>query len=106
MRYAANKNIRYDPLNNYAITLQQIREMLQEQETLLRPADILLIRTGLSKWIRASSPDLEGPFAENKHIGVDPTPELLAWIWDSRLAAVGGDAIAFEAIPASDGSCM
>lgn len=45
------------------------------------------------------------PADSGAQIGVDPTPELLAWLWDTGFAAVGSDAVAVEAIPASDGSC-
>lgn len=45
------------------------------------------------------------PADSEAQIGVDPTPELLAWLWDTGFAAVGSDAVAVEAIPASDGSC-
>ena len=106
VRYAAQRGIAYDPLSSYAISLNQIKEMIAEEDLTIRPGDILIVRSGLSKWIRGSTPESKGPFEESKHIGVDPTPELLEWIWDHHLAAVAGDAIAFEAVPASDNSCM
>ncbi|KAI9743675.1 MAG: hypothetical protein M1818_002991 [Claussenomyces sp. TS43310] len=104
VRYAARQGIQYDPLTSYAISLSQIKEMIQDEGLTLRQGDVLIVRCGLSRWIRASTPESQGPFEANTHIGVDPTPELLEWIWDQNLAAVGGDATAFEAVPASDGS--
>lgn len=105
VRYAGAKGIEYDPLTNYSISLSQIKDMLIEERITLRQGDILLIRSGVSKWIHASTSNSRGPFETSNHIGVDPTTELLEWIWNNNLAAVGGDAIAFEAIPGSDGSC-
>jgi hypothetical protein len=106
VRYAAKAGITYDPLGPYAISLEQIKEMIAEEKLDLRQGDVLIIRSGLSKYIRASKPEDKGPFDRQTHIGVDPTPKLLEWIWDQNLAAVAGDAIAFEAVPATDGSCM
>ncbi|KAG9665055.1 hypothetical protein KCU64_g251, partial [Aureobasidium melanogenum] len=106
VRYASKKGISYDPLTNHAISLAEIKDMIHDEKIEIRRGDVLLIRAGLSKWIRDSTPESIGPFAIASHMGVDPTPDLLAWIWDQNLAAVGGDAIAFEACPAPDGSFM
>ena len=104
VRYAQRLKIEYNPLSNYPISLTQIKEMVQEEGLTIRQGDILIIRSGLSKWIRASTPVSKGPWESKDQIGVDPTPELLEWIWDNNIAAVAGDSIAFEACPASDGS--
>ncbi|KAF2494391.1 hypothetical protein BU16DRAFT_487492 [Lophium mytilinum] len=106
VRYAAKHNITYDPLTNYAITLTQIKEMIAEAKLDIRQGDILMIRSGLSKWIRASTPEKGDPWVGNKHIGVDATPKLIEWVWNQNFAAVAGDAVAFEACPCPDGSFM
>lgn len=80
--------------------------MVREEGLELRQGDILVIRTGLSKWIRASSPADAGPFDESRYIGIDSSdPEVLEWVWDCGFAAVASDACAVEAIPGVDGSC-
>ena len=61
------------------------------------PGDILIIGTGLSKLIRSSTPEMASDWGPGV-ISVDPTPELLAWIWNQNLGAVASDALAFEAI--------
>lgn len=104
VRYADLNGLHYDPMTNYAISLDQLKDMVKEEKLELRPGDILLVRCGISRWIRSASPDEEGPLGGFTHIGVDPTPELFEWLWDHNLAAVGGDAMAFEACPAPDGS--
>lgn len=78
--------------------------MIKEQGLNIRQGDVLIVRSGVSKWIKASTPDMKGPF-EGECLGVDPSEELIEWLWDSRIAAVAGDAIAFEAVPAPDKSC-
>ena len=95
------KGIEYDVLSNFPISLQHLKDMVSEEGLVIRPGDILLVRTGIGKWHRESTPEMEQP---NLVIGVDPTPELLEWIWDSNFAAVGSDAVAFECIPAPDSS--
>ena len=105
VRYAAKQGIEYDVLTNYPISLAQIKEMIVDEGLSLMQGDILIVRTGLSKYIRNSSPADKSPFDIQTHIGVDPTPELLEWIWNQNIAAIASDAVAFEAIPATDGSC-
>jgi kynurenine formamidase len=95
------KGLEYDVLSNFPITLQHLKDMVNEEGLVIRPGDILLVRTGIGKWHRESTPEMEQP---KLTIGVDPASELLEWIWDSNFAAVGSDAIAFECIPAPDGS--
>jgi hypothetical protein len=103
VRYAAKAGIDYNPCSNYAISLDQIEGMIQDEKLTIRQGDILIIRTGLSKWNRASTPE-SGHWGEKGCIGVDPTPELFAWIWNQNLGAVASDSVAFECVPAPDGS--
>ena len=106
VRYVERRGIEYDPLSSGPITLTQIKEMIEEERLTIRQGVILIIRSGLSKLVRASTPECKGLFDKNGHIGVDPTRELLEWVWGRNLAAVGGDAVVFEMIPATDKSCM
>ena len=106
VRYAERRGIEYDPFSSGPITLTQIKEMTEEERLTIRQGVILIIRSGLSKLVRASTPECKGLFDKNEHIGVDPTRELLEWVWDRNLAAVGGDAVVFEMVPAADKSCM
>jgi kynurenine formamidase len=105
VRYAVKKGIEVDPLSNYGISLTQIQEMIEEEGLTIRQGDILIVRSGLSKWIRASTPESVGPWERGTYIGVDPTPELIEWVWNQNFGAVAGDATSFESIPASDKSC-
>lgn len=79
--------------------------MIEEEGLVLRQGDILIVRSGLSKWIHESTPESVGPWEGNRYIGVDPTPELIEWMWNQNLGAVGGDGTSFESIPASDNTC-
>lgn len=105
VRYASHHGISYDPLSNYAISLAQIKAMLQEESVVPRPGDILLVRSGVSKWIIAMTPSSIGYPDAKTHIGVDASLELMEWLWNQNISAVGGDAMAFEVVPGVDGSC-
>lgn len=105
VRYAEKNNIEYDPLGPYAIKLHQIKDILAEQGTEIRDGDILLVRAGISKYLHTCKPEDKSPPQSQTHVGIDPEPELLEWIWNSHFAAVGGDSLACEAVPAYDGTC-
>jgi kynurenine formamidase len=95
----------YDPLGPHAISLEEIEEIVAEEKLEIGPGDILIVRCGLSKYLRQATPEDKSPFDNPyTHAGVDPTPEFIEWLWNHNIAAVAGDAIAFEAIPASDGT--
>jgi hypothetical protein len=105
VRYAEKNNIKYDPLGPYAIKLHQIKDVLADQGTEIRDGDILLVRAGISKYLHTCKPEDKSPPQSQTHVGIDPEPELLEWIWNSHFAAVGGDSLACEAVPAYDGTC-
>ena len=104
LRYAEKRQISYDPLGPHAITLQEIQDIVKEENLEIRQGDVLIVRCGLSKFLRQARPEDKSLFDSKVHVGVDPSPEVLEWPWDQNLAAVAGDAVAFEAVPASDGS--
>lgn len=107
VRYAKRKGITYSVMKNYGIGVEQLKEMIKEQGVTLRPGDILLVRCGMSKWIHESTPDSEAPSPDKEGIlGIEPSEDLYEWIWNNKLAAVGSDTIAFECLPAADGSWL
>lgn len=106
VRYAERNGIAYNPLGPYAIKLHQIKEIIEEQRLEIQQGDILFIRCGLGKYLRSYKPDDRSPFDNPQtHVGVDPEPELIEWLWDSNFAALGGDSLSCEAVPAFNGGC-
>lgn len=68
----------------------------------MRPGDVLLIRSGFTAAYNALSAPEKLALSERSSadfIGVESTEELLEWLWESQLAAVAGDAPAFERSP-------
>ena len=103
-RYAEKHGIEYDVNSNYAISLQQLKAMMQEAKLVPRQGDILIIRTGFSKWLHNCTEESGQNFNHSSTIGIDPSMETIEWIWDNNFAAVGTDSLGFEALPAADGS--
>lgn len=93
-----------------AITLDEILAVLDWQKTSLKHGDILIFRTGWLEWYEHTEANLRHTElcirnAPGKHsfIGVAPTEEFVAWIWDNQIAAVAGDQVAFECTPPPEG---
>ncbi|PNS14712.1 hypothetical protein CAC42_1734 [Sphaceloma murrayae] len=106
VRYAAAHNIEYNPMSPFAITLAHVKAMIAEQAVEIRQGDILLVRMGVSKYLRTTSKQDQIASQLVGTGGLDATPDLIEWLWDSNFAAVGSDSMAVEAIPASDGSWL
>jgi kynurenine formamidase len=100
--YAESKGISYSCFSSHAISISVIEEIAKIQNVSFQQADILIVRTGFTE-------ELDGKTAAEQTTammtgtppgccGVESTEAAAAWFWDHHFAAVGGDAIAFEAI--------
>ncbi|KAJ9144498.1 Cyclase [Pleurostoma richardsiae] len=104
-RWAEETGLKYNPLETYAISLDQLLAVANWAGVEFQCGDILLIRTG---WIRQYNQslaqglekELAGVADEHPHaIGVEPSEEMKTWLHDQYFAVVGGDQPAFEAWP-------
>ncbi|KAH3962055.1 hypothetical protein HBH51_178940 [Parastagonospora nodorum] len=74
----------------------------------MRPGDILIIRSGyLAQYANmpaSKRASLDTLYTTTKpcNIGVEASPELLAFLWDKQIAAVAGDSRSFETWPVSE----
>lgn len=103
--WAETQGIASDPFSTSTIPLSELLAVANQQKIAFQPGDILLVRTGYMKAYEALSA------AERKElatlvtppsIGLEPSEEILRWIWDSGFVAVAGDNPAFEAWPCKD----
>lgn len=96
----------YHPLDGHRITVEEIEKVAQYQGVEFKPGDILIVRTGYTEMLGAPTPDDFAKFMDMKLSGVDGSEETARWVWNHRIAAVAGDAHAFEALPPikADGS--
>jgi len=100
-RKATGRDVR--PLERDVYTLADLKDTLDYQGTTITPGTILLVRMGWMESYEQCTPEQKRPLAlfENvKAAGIDATEEMVAWLWDQRVAAIGTDCPGVEALPA------
>ncbi|KAL3448114.1 hypothetical protein BJX65DRAFT_307401 [Aspergillus insuetus] len=100
--YAASENLPFDALGRSEISLQTIKRILQRDGTVIRPGDILVIRTGFLKAYTSTTEAKREELVSAdplQYPGVENSRDLAGWLWDSRIAAICCDAPGFEAMP-------
>jgi kynurenine formamidase len=101
-RYRTNAGRPINPLETETYTLDDLKDALEAQKSSLKPGSILLVRTGWMGAYLAASPEAKkamAPLNALKACGVDASHELVGWLWDSRVAAIGTDCPAVEPWP-------
>jgi kynurenine formamidase len=91
-----------NPLERDAYTADELKEALAAQGTTLKPGSVLLVRTGWMEAYERCTPEQKqamAPFEKLKSIGVDPSRDLVAWLWDNRVAAIATDSPGVEPLP-------
>ncbi len=101
-RWALAQGLTYSPGERHEITVDALRETARVQGVEVRTGDILIIRSGWIAWYLGLNRDERTAVANPPHdaVGVAQGESMLRFLWDSHVAAVVGDAIAFEALPA------
>jgi kynurenine formamidase len=101
--YAERHNIQYSATESHAITHLELEDAAREQHVDFRKGDILLVRSGLVKWYEeCSDVATRDKFFEDPSkasVGVLPSEDAIAWVWDHHFSAVAGDALAWERVP-------
>lgn len=101
-RFRADKGRPVNPLNDERYSLDDLKQALTAQSTELKPGSILLVRTGWMQAYLGASPAQKremAPLNKLKACGVDDSREMVAWLWDNRVAAIGTDCPAVEPWP-------
>jgi len=91
-----------NPLSTDGYTLDELKAALDEQGVTLKPGTVLLVRTGWMEHYETCTPEEKremSPMANLKAIGIQPSRELVAWLWDNRIAAIGTDCPGVEPQP-------
>lgn len=106
-RHAVDNGARIDPQERLTIGPELTERVLAAQGTTVRRGDILLFRTAWLEWYR-SLPDeerveLATRLNEDRFSarlpGLDPSQDMVGWLWDHRIAAVAVDNPTAEALP-------
>jgi len=91
-----------DPLTDEVYTLEEIKAALSEQAGRITPGSMLLVRTGWLETLQALSVEERRTIAAQRMppvIGLEPSREMAAWLWDNRVAALGVDNTSVEPLP-------
>lgn len=99
--YAQRHKIEYAANGYHGIKHTELEEAALEQGVAFETGDVLIVRSGVTKWYNECEAEREAflTSANKASVGLDPTPEAIAWIWNHHFSAVAGDALAFEAVP-------
>ena len=94
------RHVEIDPTASQGITPDDLDATLAAQGATVEPGDVLLLRTGWIAWYRtadeATRQALPGAL---KAPGLRPGDDMLRWLWDHHVAAVGADNPALEIWP-------
>ena len=100
--YRQTKGISVRPLTRDVYTLGELKAALDEQQTALKPGSILLVRTGWMESYEQASADAKrdlAPMEKLTSIGIEASREMVEWLWNNQVAAIGTDCPAVEAFP-------
>ena len=92
------------PLEKDVYTLEELKGALESQGTTLKPGTILLVRTGWMESYESLSADRGSlaalaPMDKMNSMGIEASREMVAWLWNNRVAAMRTDYPAVEAFP-------
>ena len=95
-----------NPLDRDVYTLQELQAAIEHQGSKLEHGTILLVRTGwMESYEKLTAEERRAiaPMEKMRSAGIEASREMVAWLWNSRVAAIGTDCPAVEAIPSDFG---
>ena len=104
--WASRNSITLEPLSSTGIPFAHLQRVVVDQNVSFRSGDILFIRSGFTAAYNALSSAEQRALSQRprpEFMGVEPTIEVLQWLWENQFAAVAGDASAFERSPVGQG---
>ncbi|MAD84319.1 MAG: hypothetical protein CL912_15250 [Deltaproteobacteria bacterium] len=95
--YAERKGVEVSHFGPYAITLQDVLKIAEEQCTEFRNGDVLFLRTGYVAAYKSLNEDERIEVASRKEwCGLGQSRETTEWLWENQFAAVVSDSPGFE----------
>ena len=110
-RWAKQNKKTIEVTSSYGVPFEEIVQVLEYQgidQKSIRAGDIVLIRFGYIEQYTSMDPDkraqLHNHYKSNKpdNIGIKPSQNLLKFLWEHKIAAVGGDGRSFEVWPCTE----
>ncbi|KAH0841224.1 hypothetical protein FOPE_06430 [Fonsecaea pedrosoi] len=99
------QNTIQDPASHsiHCLSVQDMKSIAEHQGVQFSHGDTLIIRTGFLKWYREAPEQARSDaFDALRFAGVQQGTETQRWLWDSRFAAVAGDAVSWECVALPD----
>ncbi len=100
--YRKAKGREASPLHRDVYSLDELKAAIEHQGSALKPGTILLVRTGWMESYEKLTPDEKRAMASPEKMrstGIEASRELVAWLWNNRVAAIGTDCPAVEPFP-------
>jgi len=100
--YRKAKGIPVNALDREVYTLDELNAVLEHQGSTLEPGTILLVRTGWMESYEKLTADEKralAPMDKMRSAGIEASREMVAWLWNNRVAAIGTDCPSVEAFP-------
>jgi kynurenine formamidase len=100
--YRKAKGIAVNPLDREVYSLDELKAAIEHQGSTLKPGTILLVRTGwMESYEKLSAEEKRAiaPMENMRSAGIEASREIVAWMWNHRVAAIGTDCPAVEAFP-------
>ena len=99
-RKAAGRPV--NPLDRDVYTLADLKAAIEHQGSALKPGTILLVRTGWMESYEKLASDGKrdlAPMDKLRSAGIEASREMVAWMWNNHVAAIGTDCPSVEAFP-------
>jgi kynurenine formamidase len=99
-RYCSEQGRSLNPLTDEIYSTAELKAAAHEYQVKLKPGTILLVRTGwMQAYLKTSEEERRREAPRRKSIGVERSAELMEWLWDNRIAAIGSDCPGVEPTP-------
>lgn len=93
----------FDPGETRRVTVNQLEEARRRAGVSWLPGDVMILHTGYLEWYlrqeRGARERIAAAGDDITSVGLDRGPEMLAYLWDSGVAAIGADNPGVEAGP-------
>lgn len=99
--WAKECGIRYSSFSDHTIPLSDLKKVIAHYHVEIKPGDILFVRIGLIEEWENMSEEARVKYQSSPlhHAGIEPSKEILEWVWNSHFCAVASDSVSFEVYP-------
>ncbi|HKD69723.1 MAG TPA: cyclase family protein [Candidatus Binataceae bacterium] len=99
-RHCTDQGRRPNPLTDESYTTAELKAAAREYNVELKPGTILLVRTGwMQAYLNTTEEERRRDAPKRRSIGVERSTDLVEWLWDNRIAALGSDCPGVEPTP-------